>query len=233
MTGMLGMAGTDAAVEPLVVASGDDERGPLRTCLATGEVLPRERLMRFVVGPDDAIVPDLAGKLPGRGLWLTPTRAALERAIARKAFARGARRQVSVDPGIADVIERQLFERAVGALGFARRGGNAVSGFAKVEDRLRNRKAALVVIATDAADSDGRGKLAGWGVPIMSFCDTATLGQVFGREDATYVGIARVVATPVAAAIDRFLDFRGRMGASEGNDTQASSRTAYRGSENG
>ena len=86
MTGMLGMAGTDAAVEPLVVASGDDERGPLRTCLATGEVLPRERLMRFVVGPDDAIVPDLAGKLPGRGLWLTPTRAALLQHLTRGEF---------------------------------------------------------------------------------------------------------------------------------------------------
>jgi predicted RNA-binding protein YlxR (DUF448 family) len=230
---MLDMAGTSTADEPLVVASGDDERGPLRTCLATGEVLPRERLMRFVVGPDGQIVPDLAGKLPGRGLWLTPTRAALEKAIARKAFARGAKRQVRVDAGLADVIERQLLERAVGALGFARRGGHAVSGFAKVEERLRNRKVALVVVATDAADSDGRGKLAGWGVPVVAFCDAGTLGRIFGREDATYVGIARVVAASVAAAIDRFLDFRGRMDAGDGNDTQASSVTAYRGSENG
>lgn len=227
------MAGTGTAAEPLVVASGDDERGPLRTCLATGEVLPRERLMRFVVGPDGRIAPDLAGKLPGRGLWLTPTRAALERAIARKAFARGAKRQVTVDAGLADVIERQLLERAVGALGFARRGGHAVSGFAKVEERLRGRKVALVVVATDAQDSDGRGKLAGWGVPVVAFCDKGTLGRVFGREDATYVGIARGAVASVAAAIDRFLDFRGRTGAGEGNDTQASSSTAYRGSENG
>jgi predicted RNA-binding protein YlxR (DUF448 family) len=229
---MFGMAGTEAAEAPIVVAPGDDERGPLRTCLATGEVLPRERLMRFVVGPDAQIVPDLAGKLPGRGLWLTPTRAALEKAIARKAFARGARQQVKVDAGLADLVERQLLERAVGALGFARRGG-AVSGFAKVEERLRARKIALVVVATDAADSDGRAKLAGWGVRMVSFCDAATLGKIFGREDATYVGIARGAAASVAAAIDRFLDFRGRMGASEGSDTQASSVTAYRGSENG
>ncbi|MBM3623640.1 MAG: DUF448 domain-containing protein [Alphaproteobacteria bacterium] len=219
---MLGMAGTDMAVEPLVVASGDDERGPLRTCLASGETLPRERLMRFVVGPDGHIVPDIAGKLPGRGLWLTPTRAALQTAIARKAFARGARRQVVVDSGLPDLVERQLLERAIGALGFARRGGHAVSGFAKVEERLRGRKLALIVIATDAADSDGRGKLAGWGVRDVAFCDAATLGRIFGREDATYVGVARGAAVSVAAAIDRLLDFRGRGRAGEGDDTQAS-----------
>ncbi|MBX3499621.1 MAG: RNA-binding protein [Alphaproteobacteria bacterium] len=230
---MLDVVGTETADATAVVASGDDERGPLRTCLATGEVLPRERLMRFVVGPDGQVVPDLAGRLPGRGLWLTPTRAALEKAIARKAFARGARRQVSVDAGLADLIERQLLERALGALGFARRGGHAVSGFAKVEERLRGRKIALVVVATDAQDSDGRAKLAGWGVRMVAFCDAATLGRIFGRENATYIGIARGAAASVAAAIDRFLDFRGRMDAGEGYDTQASSSTAYRGSENG
>jgi uncharacterized protein len=219
---MFGMAGTETADAPVVVASGDGERGPLRTCLATGEVLPRERLMRFVVGPEGEIVPDLAGKLPGRGLWLTPTRAALDKAIARKAFARGARRQVKVDAGLADRIERQLLERAAGALGFARRGGHAVSGFAKVEERLRNRKISLIVVATDAADSDGRAKLSAWDVPVAAFCDAATLGKIFGREDATYVGIARGAAASVTAAIDRLLDFRGRANAGEGNDTQAS-----------
>ena len=219
---MFDMAGTQAVDEPLAVASGDDERGPLRTCLATGEVLPRERLMRFVVGPDGQIVPDLAGKLPGRGLWLTPTCAALEKAIARKAFARGARRQVTVDAGLADLIERQLLERALGALGFARRGGHAVQGFAKVEERLRARKVALVVVATDAEASDGRAKLAAWDVRMVAFCDAVTLGKLFGREDATYIGIARGAESAVATAIDRLLDFRGRSEAREGTDTQAS-----------
>lgn len=228
---MLGMAGTQAVDAPVVVASGDDERSPLRTCLATGEVLPRERLMRFVVGPEGEIVPDLAGKLPGRGLWLTPTRAALEKAIGRKAFARGAKRQVKVEAGLADLVERQLLERAVGALGFARRGGHAVSGFAKVEERLRAGRIALIVVATDAAHSDGRAKLASRDVPVSAFCDAATLGKVFGREDATYVGIARGAAASVAAAIDRLLAFRGRTGAGEGNDTQASSPTTHE--ENG
>jgi predicted RNA-binding protein YlxR (DUF448 family) len=218
---MLGMAGTETAVEPLVVASGDDERGPLRTCLATGETLPRERLMRFVADPDGRITPDLAGKLPGRGLWLTPTRVALATAIARKAFARGARRQVVVDAGLPDLVERQLLERAIGALGFARRGGHAVAGFAKVEERRRGRKIALIVVATDAADSDGRAKLAAWDVRVAAFCDAAALGKVFGREDATYVGVARGAAASVAAAIDRLLDFRGRADAGESDDTQA------------
>jgi hypothetical protein len=47
------------------------------------------------------------------------------------------------------------------------------------------------------------------------------LGKVFGREDATYVGVARGAAASVAAAIDRLLDFRGRADAGESDDTQA------------
>ena len=74
----------------------EPETGPLRRCVLTRERLPKERMIRFVVGPDRQIVPDLAAKLPGRGIWLSASRDVLETArrarggLAR-AFARAAR----------------------------------------------------------------------------------------------------------------------------------------------
>ena len=58
------------------IAEADDdevepETGPLRRCIVTRERLPKERMIRFVVGPDRQIVPDLAARLPGRGIWLS------------------------------------------------------------------------------------------------------------------------------------------------------------------
>ena len=47
---------------PSELEAEDDEpeTGPLRRCIVTRERLPKERMIRFVVGPDGAIVPDLA-----------------------------------------------------------------------------------------------------------------------------------------------------------------------------
>jgi predicted RNA-binding protein YlxR (DUF448 family) len=49
----------------------EPETGPLRRCIVTRQRLPKEKMIRFVVGPDRRVVPDLAGRLPGRGIWLS------------------------------------------------------------------------------------------------------------------------------------------------------------------
>src|SRR3546814_18814066 len=77
--------------------AADDERGPLRRCIVAGEPRAVGGLLRFVVGPDDAVVPDLAGTLPGRGIWVTADRAALDRAVAKQRFQRAARRTVRAE----------------------------------------------------------------------------------------------------------------------------------------
>jgi len=52
-----------------------------RRCIASGKVQPTTGMIRFVVGPESEIVPDVLGKLPGRGIWITAERAALEKAF--------------------------------------------------------------------------------------------------------------------------------------------------------
>ena len=172
--------------EPLAPPS----TGPQRTCIATGETGAPERMIRFVVGPEGDVVPDLARRLPGRGLWVKAERAAVERAVAKNLFARAARASVKPASDLAERVERLLLERALADLSRARRAGRAVAGFVRVEQMVGQRRAGLLVVA-DEADGDGLGKLKATGLPIARLGDALALGGIFGREQAVYVAVAR------------------------------------------
>ena len=172
--------------EPLAPPS----TGPQRTCIATGETGAPDRMIRFVVGPEGDVVPDLARRLPGRGLWVKAERAAVERAVAKNLFARAARASVKPAADLAERVERLLLERALADLSRARRAGRAVAGFVRVEQMVGQRRAGLLVVA-DEADGDGLGKLKATGLPIARLGDAAALGGIFGREQAVYVAVAR------------------------------------------
>jgi predicted RNA-binding protein YlxR (DUF448 family) len=175
---------------PHVTAPLSVPSGPLRTCIASGEQTTPGRLIRFVVGPEGEVVPDLGRRLPGRGMWVRAERSAVERAIARKLFARAARASVRVPADLPDRLERLLLERVLADLGRARRAGRAVAGFAKVEALIARGKAGLLVVA-DEAEGDGSRKLAGSGLPLVRLGDAAALGGIFGRERTVYAAVAR------------------------------------------
>ena len=164
--------------------------GPQRTCIATGEQGSPERMIRFVVGPEGEVVPDLARRLPGRGLWVPAERAAVEHAVAKNLFAKAARQAARPPADLALRVERLLLERALSDLGRARRAGRAVAGFAKVEEMVRRGRAGLLVVA-DEADGDGLGKLRASRLPIARLGDAGALGNLFGREQTVYVAVAR------------------------------------------
>jgi predicted RNA-binding protein YlxR (DUF448 family) len=164
--------------------------GPLRTCIVTGGTAAPERMIRFVVGPDGDVVPDLARRLPGRGMWLRAERAVLEQAIARKAFARAARAPVKVAADLPERVETLLLGRVLEDLSRARRAGRAVSGFVRVEQMMGRHRAALLIVASEA-DGDGLAKLEATGLPIERLADAAALGGVFARDRAVYVAVAR------------------------------------------
>jgi len=129
-----------------------------RLCVATRAVRPVADLIRFVVGPNGGAVPDLKGKLPGRGVWVTATREALAEAIKRKVFARGFKRDVDLP---ADLLSRteSLLERSVlDALSMAAKASLVVAGFAKVQRALAHGEVVALLHAVEAA-ADGVGKL--------------------------------------------------------------------------
>jgi hypothetical protein len=129
------------------------------------------------------LVPDLAVRLPGRGLWLTPRRDIVEQAVAKRLFARTAKQPVAMPVALADRVEALLVQRCVDAIGLARRAGLAVAGFERVGDALRNGKAAALLAAVDGAEG-GRRKLHGLGrgLPLIGVLTAAEMGAAFGRE---------------------------------------------------
>ena len=89
------------------------------------------RLVRFVAGPDGAVVPDLARKLPGRGLWVAADQAFGGTAARKGGFSRAAKSRLSAPADLADQVERLLLRRVLDGLGLARRAGELTSGFEK------------------------------------------------------------------------------------------------------
>jgi len=150
----------------------------------------RATLLRLVLGPGGELVPDVAARLPGRGLWLTPRRDIVDKAVGKRLFARAARQPVTAPPGLADRIEALLVRHCVEAIGLARRAGLAVAGFEKVRAAVGGGKSALLLVAVDGA-AEGRRKLRALGrdLPLATVLTAAELGAAFGREHMVYASV--------------------------------------------
>ena len=189
--------------------------GPRRRCIVTGEVKDADAMLRFVAAPDGNIVPDLAGNLPGRGMWLTASREALDTAAAKGLFARAARGPVVTDSDLSDRVEGLLTQRCLELIGLARRAGQAITGFEKVRSCLQRDEAAVLLGAGDAG-SDGRGQLRGraGNVPVIALFTGAQLSAALGRQNVVHAalrpgGLARKFLVQAA----RLAEFRATGGA--------------------
>lgn len=163
---------------------------PERRCIVTGERQGKAGLIRFVVGPDAQIVPDVLEKLPGRGIWVTADRDVLERAAAKGLFAKAARQSVTVPEGLVGEVERQLARRLVDIIALARKSGKAVAGFEKVKSWLAEGRAKVLLQASDGSDR-GKGKL--WtpeGGRWFGCLTSNELGLAFGRESVIHGAVA-------------------------------------------
>jgi len=206
---------------------GPHGRDRERLCVATRTVRPIEDLIRFVVGPDGAAVPDIKCRLPGRGVWVTATHEALADAIARKAFARGFKRDVRLPADLASQTERLLLQAVLDALAMAGKSGLVAAGFAKAAAALEHERVVALVHAVEAA-SDGVRKLdaiarrqrggqrggqeGGQGVdqaaempPVIEFLTSAQLDLALGRSNVIH---AALLAGP---ASDTFLSRSRRL----------------------
>ncbi len=194
-----------------------DENGPLRRCIATGESLPPERLIRFVLSPDGVLTPDLAAELPGRGIWVTANRDALDKAVAGKGFSRAARRQINLPPGLGDQIAALLLRRTMQLLGIARKAGVAITGREKVEAQARSGKIGVLIAASDGAQ-DGAAKLLRLAKAVkpdifyVHWLSGAELSLAFGRDNVIHAAIAQGrLADRFVMEAGRLLGFRGKL----------------------
>ncbi|MET0567885.1 MAG: RNA-binding protein [Hyphomicrobiaceae bacterium] len=178
----------------------DTAAGPERMCAVTRALLAPSGLIRFVRAPDGQIVPDLTRRLPGRGVWISCSRSAVEAARSSGAFARALRRPVSVPEDLPDLVDRLLVRRATEALSLANKAGLVHAGFAKTEATIGSRQCVALIHASDAAD-DGSAKLdrlfrAIWGernepdgAAIITCLASVELSLAMGRSNVVHAAL--------------------------------------------
>ena len=188
---------TEQAAERMV----DLDRGPrpserTRLCAATRAVRPICELIRFVMGPDGDVVPDVKNKLPGRGLWVSGTRAGLAEAVKRRVFARGFKRDVRLPADLPAHTEQLLEQAVLDALAIAGKAGLVATGFAKAEAALEHDDVVALVHAAEAA-TDGARKLdAAWrrrhaGEPpvVIGFLSSGQLDLALNRPNVIHAAL--------------------------------------------
>jgi len=136
----------------------EPETGPLRTCIVTRAERPPEEMIRFVLGPDGTVVPDIRRRLPGRGVWTTATAKAVGEAAKRRAFERSFKTKAVTPEGLAAQIDGLLESDCLQSLALANKAGAVVTGFAKVESVIAEGKIAAIVHAIDGG-ADGKRKI--------------------------------------------------------------------------
>jgi predicted RNA-binding protein YlxR (DUF448 family) len=193
------MSDSELDAGPKVSASGTE-----RFCIVTRQVKPVGEMLRFVVGPDGNVVPDLKRNLPGRGLWITGTRDALEEAVKRKAFARGFKREIKLPVDFIAMTEHLLERAALDALAIVGKAGQAATGFAKVEAAIARHRIVALVHAKDAA-ADGVRKIEaaarrqfgddGDKIRVVQTFTSAQMDLALGRSNVVHAALLTGAAT--------------------------------------
>jgi uncharacterized protein len=197
--------------------SGELDRGPHarereRFCVATRSVQPVSDLIRFVVGPDGEAVPDIKCKLPGRGVWVTATREALEDSIKRKAFARGFRRDVRLPPDLVARTERLLELGVLDALAMAHKAGLVAAGFGRAATALE-REDVVALLHAAGASLEGVRKLhaalrhrPSQPVPVIDFLTSAQLDLALARPNVVHAALLAGSASDTLLSRSRRLE---------------------------
>jgi len=175
---------------PKRLAAGTEDK-PQRRCIASGEVKDKQSLLRFVIDPQGQVVPDIDGRLPGRGIWVSADRDMLKKACNKNLFARAARARVTVPADLVERVEGLIARRCLDRVGMARRAGQSVSGYEKVSEWLRAGRGGVLLAAADGAPA-ARAKMraAGPDVPVVELFSGDELGMTSGRERTVHLVIA-------------------------------------------
>ena len=186
----------------------------VRQCAVTRERLELDALIRFVRGPDGTVVPDLLGKLPGRGAWVTARREILSDGLEKNVFSRAFKAPSTPMEGLLEEVERQLLKRCKGLLGMAKKGGLAVLGFDQVRAYIRKDEPGWLLEASDGAE-DGRNKVHFLAkaiyedVKVAGALSSAELGVAFGREHVIHALLEQgSLSDAFSIAYQRLIGFR-------------------------
>lgn len=162
-------------------------------CIVTREAKDEERLVRFVRSPSGEVVPDIARRLPGRGVWVTLSRARVAEAVRKGAFARGFGAEAKPSPDLPDRVAALLRAAAISYMSLARKAGESVAGFGKCETLLKEGKVRVLLHAAEAAGDGCRklDRLADAETVRVVIFQSGELDLAFGRSNVIHAAIAR------------------------------------------
>ncbi len=194
---------------------------PERKCIATGESQPKAGLIRFCLGPEDMVVPDILARLPGRGFYVSADRAAIDRAVKKGLFARAARQPVKLPENLADLVEQLMLRRVIDLISLARKASGAVMGYEKVKEWLQKDKVRILIQASNGSER-GKTKLR---APdgedtFIGFLTAEEMGLAFGRERAIHAALgAGGLTARVVEEAARLSGLRSQIAKQDGGET--------------
>lgn len=183
-----------------------------RRCIATGKTLPKTDLIRFVLGPDNTVTPDVSARLPGRGLWVAASKNAVDIAIKQNAFAKAAKQAVVVPEDLITLTQDLIAHRAIGLISIARKGGSAICGFEKVKGAVMSERRHILLQAIDGSEGQKRKLRPQDGSDTFIGCFTAQeLGLAFGRESVIHAAVSKGgLSARILLEANRLTGFRAR-----------------------
>jgi predicted RNA-binding protein YlxR (DUF448 family) len=182
------------------------------------ESLPKERMIRFVLSPENIVTPDIAGRLPGRGIWVAAEKKALKKAIARNLFARAAKAPAKVPGDLLELVESLVVSHLISLISLARKGGSAVAGFDKCKSALISEQAIALIQASDGSEGQKRKLRPPEGENSYISCLKGDeWGWAFGREHVIHAALLLVVLSKrVLLEAHRLAGVRGEVAANKG-----------------
>ncbi|MGQ0483785.1 MAG: RNA-binding protein [Hyphomicrobiales bacterium] len=187
-----------------------------RMCIVSREAMDEALLIRFVRSPAGEAVPDLARKLPGRGVWVALSRARVAEAARKNLFSKGFSAETKAAADLSETIGQLLRKTALAYFSLAKKAGEAVAGFAKVEEMLGKGRARVLVHAAEAA-ADGCRKLDRMAAPEVDkvgLFRADELDLAFGRSNVIHAAVAKGgLAEKLLAAVRRIEIYDARPGA--------------------
>lgn len=181
-----------------------------RKCVATGVSKPAEALLRFVKTDDGRLIPDFNKKLPGRGLYVSNSRRALQKALAKNLFVKSIHQNLKISSDFLEIVENLLYRKGLDAINLARKTGALLTGFEKVKEQIVKNKVAFLIEAVDAGQ-DGAEKMAAISkdLEVFKLYKTEDLDVALNKVNTVHIAVLKSeIAAMVYENLKKYQAFR-------------------------
>lgn len=184
-----------------------------RKCIVSNETFNKDELLRFVE-IDGQIIPDLAKKLPGRGVYVTNSSNMLKKAIEKKLFSKALKKNVGENISLHEMVVNIVRNQGLSSVNIARKAGVLITGFEKVKNLIISGKAAFILEANDAGD-DGHNRivLLAKGLEVFTMYNIEELDKALNRVNTVHVAFKKSeMSNKVYKDFSKIRDFLGKWG---------------------